>query len=95
MQPLVLLFNTFSGPIGALVEKGILAAVMYAAGKGWIAGDVTGIAATLYTAVSTVFTGIINSRTGKIVAVNSDTSNGVKVVPDSVPVRPVDGPIVQ
>lgn len=93
MQALVSLFNTFSGPIGALVEKGILAALMYAAGKGWIAGDVTGIAATIYTAVSTLFTGIVNSRTGKIVAVNSDGTNGVKVVPESVPVAPVEGPL--
>lgn len=93
MQMLVSLFNTFSGPIGALAEKGILAGVMYAAGRGWIAGDVTGIAATLYTAVSSVFTGIINSRTGKIVAINSDGSNGVKVVPETVPAASVDGPL--
>lgn len=80
MQFLIQMFNAFSGPIGALAEKGILSAVMYAAGRGWIAGDVTGIAASLYTALSGVFTGVINSRTGKIVAVNKDDSNGVKVV---------------
>lgn len=92
MQMMISLFNTFSGPIGALVEKGILAAVMYAAGRGWIAGDVTGIAATLYAAFSSVFTGVINSRTGKIVAVNADAGNGVKVVPMTNPSPPVNAP---
>lgn len=93
MQFLVSLFNTFSGPMGALAEKGILAAVMYAAGKGWIAGDVTGIAASLYTALSTLFTGIINSRTGKIGAVNDDKGNGVKVVPANAPSPAVNTPL--
>lgn len=93
MQFLISMFNTFSGPIGALVEKAILAAVMYAAGKGWIAGDVTGIAASLYTAVSTLFTGVINSQTGKIVAINKDDSNGVKVVPATASAQPVNAPL--
>ncbi len=91
MQFLIQLFNAFSGPIGALVEKGILSAVMYAAGRGWIAGDLTGIAATLYTAISSLFTGVINSQTGKIVSVNKD-DNGVKVVPLTNPSPAVNAP---
>lgn len=93
MKSLISIFNMFSGPIGALVEKAILAGVMYAAGKGWIAGDVTGIAASIYTAVSTVFTGVINSQTGKIVAINQDGTNGVKVVPASASAQTVDAPL--
>lgn len=93
MKSLISVFNMFSGPIGALVEKAILAAVMYAAGKGWIAGDVTGIAASIYTAVSTVFTGVITSQTGKIVAINQDGTNGVKVVPASASAQTVDAPL--
>ena len=92
MQMLISLFTAFSGPIGTLIEKGILAAVMYAAGKGWIAGDLSGIAATLYAAISSLFTGVINSQTGKIVAVNKDETNGVKVVPNTNPSPAVNAP---
>lgn len=92
MQMLISLFNAFSGPIGSLIEKGILSAVMYAAGRGWIAGDVTGIAASIYTALSGVFTGVINSRTGKIIAVNKDETNGVKVVLNNNPSPAVNAP---
>ena len=91
MQMLISLFTAFSGPIGTLIEKGILAAVMYAAGKGWIAGDLSGIAATLYAAISSLFTGVINSQTGKIVAVNKD-DNGVKVVSLNNPSPAVNAP---
>lgn len=93
MQSIAKLLSNFSGPIGALIEKAILAAVMYAAGKGWIAGDVTGLAATLYSAVSALYTSVINSRTGKIVAVNEDAGNGVKVVPVTNPAPPVNAPV--
>lgn len=92
MESIAKLLSTFSGPIGTLVEKGILAGVMYAAGKGYISGDVTGLAATLYAAVSATYTSIISSRTGKIVAVNADTGNGVKVVPVTNPAPPVNAP---
>ena len=91
MQMLISLFTMFSGPIGALMEKGVLSAVMYAAGRGWIAGDITGIAASIYTALSGVFTGVINSQTGKIVAVNKD-DNGVKVVSLNNPAQAVNAP---
>ena len=91
MQMLISLFTMFSGPIGTLIEKGVLAAVMYAAGKGWIAGDLTGIAAALYAAISSLFTGVINSQTGKIVAVNKD-DNGVKVVSLNNPAQAVNAP---
>ena len=91
MQMLISLFTAFSGPIGTLIEKGVLAAVMYAAGKGWIAGDLSGIAATLYAAISSLFTGVINSQTGKIVAVNKD-DNGVKVVSLNNPAAAVNAP---
>lgn len=93
MQFLVSLFNTFSGPIGGLVEKGILAAVMWALGKGYIAGDAAGIAATLYAAVSAVFTAVTKSTTGKIVSINTDQQNGVKVVPAGVTAAAVNAPL--
>lgn len=93
MQFLVSLFNTFSGPIGGLVEKGILAAVMWALGKGYIAGDAAGIAASVYAAVSAVFTAVTKSTTGKIVSINTDQQNGVKVVPAGVQATPVNAPL--
>lgn len=92
MQFLASLLSTFSGPIGSLIEKGILAAVMWAFGKGYISGDAAGIAASIYAALSSLYTGIINSRTGKIVAVNTDSGNGVKVVPVAAPAAPVNAP---
>lgn len=92
MQFLISLFNTFAGPISGLVEKGILAAVMWALGKGYISGDAAGIAATLYAAVSSLFTAVINSQTAKIVSVNTTTTNGVKVVPATNPAPAVNTP---
>lgn len=81
MQALLSILNTFAGPLGTLVEKGILAAVMYAAGKGWIAGDVTGIAASLYTVFSAFFSALTNTQTGKAQAIVETKGNGITVVP--------------
>lgn len=92
MQFLISLFDTFSGPIGGLVEKGILAAVMWALGKGYLAGDAAGIAASIYGAVSALFTAVTKSQTGKIQAINNDSGNGVKVVPVSAPGPTVNAP---
>lgn len=92
MQFLISLFNTFSGPIFGLVEKGILAAVVWAVTKGYIVGDAAVIAASIYGAVSAVFTAVTKSQTAKIVSVNTDASNGVKVVPATNPAPAVNAP---
>jgi hypothetical protein len=93
MQFLISLFNTFSGPIGGLIEKGILAGFMYAAGKGWIPADTVGTLATAaYTLFSGLFTAVTKSTTGKIVSINKDDSNGVKVVPAAAPSPAVNAP---
>lgn len=81
LKSVVSLLNMFSGPIGGLVEKGILAAVMYASGAGWISGDVAGIAASIYTAVSAVYTGLINTQSGKASSIVETQGNGITVVP--------------
>lgn len=92
MQFLISLFNNFAGPIGGLVEKGILAAVVWAIGKGYIAGDGAVIAASIYGAVSAIFTAVTKSQTAKIVAINADATNGVKVVSESVSAPAVNAP---
>lgn len=81
LKSVVSLLNKFSGPIGGLVEKGILAGVMYASGKGWIAGDVTGLAATLYTALSATFTALTTTQAGKAGSIVETQGNGITVVP--------------
>lgn len=81
MKTILALLNTFAGPIGGLVEKGILAAVMYAMGKGWIAGDAAGIAATLYAAVSALFTSVTGTQAAKAQSIVETQGNGITVVP--------------
>jgi len=81
LKSLVSLLNTFSGPIGGLVEKGILSGVMYASGRGWIGGDVTGLAASLYTALSATFTALTNTQSGKAGSIVETQGNGITVVP--------------
>ncbi len=81
MKAVLAILNTFAGPIGGLIEKGILAAVMYAVGKGWLAGDAAGIAATIYAALSAVFTSAVNSQTAKAQSIVETQGNGITVVP--------------
>lgn len=81
MKAILTLLNTFAGPIGGLVEKGILAAVMYAVGAKWIAGDAAGIAATIYAAVSVLFQSVVNSQTAKAQSIVETQGNGITVVP--------------
>jgi hypothetical protein len=81
MKSLLAILNTFAGPIGGLVEKGIFGAVVYALGKGWITGDAAGIAATLYAAVSTLFTSVIGTQTAKAQSIVETQGNGITVVP--------------
>jgi len=81
LRSVVSVLNTFSGPIGGILEKGILAGVMYAIGAGWISGDAAGIAASLYAAVSALFTALVNTQTGKAVSIVETQGNGITVVP--------------
>ena len=87
MKAILAILNTFAGPIGGLVEKGILAAVMYAMGKGWIAGDAAGIAATLYAAVSALFTSVVGTQTAKAQSIVETQGNGITVVPKAAAVE--------
>mgnify|MGYP003385258153 CR=1 FL=1 len=81
MKSVLAILNTFSGPIGGLIEKGILAGVMYAVGAGWLHGDAAGIAATLYAAVSVLFTSIVGTQTAKAQSIVETQGNGITVVP--------------
>lgn len=81
MKAILSVLNTFSGPIGGLVEKGILAGVMYLFGLGKIQGDAVGIAASIYAALSGVFTALVNTQTGKAVSIVETQGNGITVVP--------------
>ncbi len=81
MKSILAILNMFAGPIGGLLEKGILAGVMYAVGKGWLAGDAAGIAATIYAALSAVFTSAVNSQTAKAQSIVETQGNGITVVP--------------
>lgn len=86
--------NQFSGPLGGMLEKGVLAFFMFAAGKGWIPGDsVAPLAAALYGFLSLSFTAAVQSETAKIQAINANETNGVKVVPETSPGRQVDQPL--
>lgn len=96
MSALLTILNMFSGPIGALIEKAILAGVTYLLGAGKISGDAAGIAASLYAALSMVFSAITGTQTAKIQSVNTAT-NGVLVVPTTAArnanISPVDAPM--
>lgn len=81
MKALLSILNTFAGPIGGLVEKGILAAVMWALGKGYIAGDAAGLAASIYAAVSAVFTATVGTQSAKAQSIVETKGNGITVVP--------------
>lgn len=83
MKSVIAVLNVFAGPLSGLVEKGILAGVMYAVGAGWIKGDAVGITATIYAAVSTVFTAFVNSQTAKAQSIVETQGNGITVVPKS------------
>ena len=80
MKAILALLNTFAGPIGGLVEKGILAGVMYAIGAKWITGDAAGIAATIYATVSVLFQSVVNSQTAKAQSIVETQGNGITVV---------------
>jgi hypothetical protein len=99
MQAILSILNMFAGPIGALIEKGILAALMYASGKGWIAGDVQGLAVTLYTALSSMFTALTSTQTGKAVSIVETQGNGITVVPkqaaDAAGLESVKAPVAK
>lgn len=81
MNAILSILNTFSGPIGSLVEKGILAGVMYLFGLGKIQGDAVGIAASIYAVVSGIFTALVNTQSGKAVSIVETKGNGITVVP--------------
>ena len=81
MKAILSILNMFAGPIGGLVEKGILAGVMYAMGKGWLAGDAAGLAATIYAALSAVFTSAVGTQTAKAQSIVETQGNGITVVP--------------
>ncbi len=74
-----MLIATFGKPIMSVVEKGILAGVMWGMGKGYISGDAGAIAASLYGAVSVFAQGFVNTQNVKIADVNT-AENGVRVV---------------
>jgi hypothetical protein len=82
MSALLTILNMFSGPLGGLAEKGILALVTYLFASGHINGDAGGVAAALYAAFSAVFTAVTRSQTAKIQSVNA-ADNGVVVVPQA------------
>ncbi len=81
MEFITKLVLQFAGPIGTLVEKGILATVVWLFSIGKISGDAAGIAAALYTAFSLWFTGWTNSQTGKAQSIVTTQGNGITVVP--------------
>jgi hypothetical protein len=81
MKAILSILNTFAGPIGGLVEKGILAGVMWALGKGYIAGDAAGLAASIYAAVSAVFTATVGTQSAKAQSIVETQGNGITVVP--------------
>jgi hypothetical protein len=80
MDGVVSLLNRFSGPIGGLVEKGLLVGVTWAFAQGKISGDAAGIAASLYAAFSGIFTAIVSSQSGKAQSIVSTQGNGITVV---------------
>jgi hypothetical protein len=75
------LLNRFSGPIGGLVEKGLLVGVTWAFAQGKISGDAAGIAASLYAAFSATFTALVNTQNGKAHSIVTTQGNGITVVP--------------
>lgn len=81
LKSVVSLLNMFSGPIGTLAEKGILSGLMYAAGRGWIAGDISGLAVSLYSVLSGTFTALTNTQAGKAGSIVETQGNGITVVP--------------
>lgn len=94
LKTLLQSLNSIGGPKGGIIEKGLFALVMYAAGKGWIANeDVSTLVAVLYGLVSAGLTGATTTQQAKILDINDTQSNGVKVVPATVPAPKVDAPI--
>ena len=80
METIIGLLNKFSGPIGGLVEKGLLVGVTWGFARGKISGDAAGIAASFYTAFSGIFTAVVNSQSGKAQSIVSTQGNGITVV---------------
>lgn len=81
MKALLSILNTFAGPIGGLLEKGILAGVMYLLGKGVIVGDAATITAAVYGAISVIFTSLTGTQTAKAQDIVETKGNGITVVP--------------
>lgn len=81
MKAVLTILNMFAGPIGGLLEKGILALVMWALGRGYIAGDAAGIAASIYGAISVIFTSVVGTQTAKAQSIVETQGNGITVVP--------------
>jgi hypothetical protein len=81
MQTVISLLNMFAGPISGLVEKGLLAGVVWFLTRTGLGVDnAPQIAAELYALFSVIFTAITKTQTAKIQSVNG-AQNGVLVVP--------------
>ncbi len=83
MKAVLSILNTFAGPIGGLIEKGILAVVMWMLGKGYIAGDAAGIAASVYGTLSVLFTSMVGTQQAKAQSIVETQGNGITVVAKS------------
>lgn len=80
LKTIIGLLMPFKGPIGGLIEKGMLAAVAYLIGKGIIVGDAATIAGALYAAFSVLVTSVLGTQTADIKRINDTEGNGVRVV---------------
>lgn len=94
LKSLLQTLNNLAGPKGGIIEKCCMAFFMFAAGKGWIGGDTaTALSALAYGLISTALTGATQTETAKILAINDNDTNGVKVVKETAAAPSVDAPV--
>lgn len=91
------LLSLFAKPLGSIINKGIAAGaasvIGYSVAKGNPLGDVTPIVSMIALALSTAISGFAATQGVKIDVLNSDDTNGVKVVSaksSSPAVSPID-----
>lgn len=95
MESLLPFLKMFATPMGSFINKsiasGAAAVIAYSAAKGNPLGDVTGVVSSLALAASYGISALASTQGVKIAVLNSDTTNGVKVVRSDANAPAVDG----
>lgn len=97
MESMLPFLRMFATPLGSFINKslasGAAGVIAYSAAKGNPLGDVTGVVSSLTLAASYAISALASTQGVKISVLNSDTTNGVKVVREDAPAPAVNSTV--